>query len=760
LSISDSFLSSALPVPPNTEPQKPTHVSTHLQQSKSRNPLLNMPIARRLTLGFLVPALIAAIALGVIGLQSVQLLSQESLFYGNLLHTYTSLATAKEVLQQMDTTMQGTLVDASQPEPASETLREDRNAVHGFATQLNTIFDKDIQQDVLDNNADLQALFTKAGHSSQIGEQRIQLKGMQNTWQAYRTIQEQVLGDIAAGNINGAQTLENSQGELSLTTTLKTLQGLTNFDAQLVTSVHDATTIEVQKLMVIIGLATLSVFLGIGLVGWLVSSTLVRRLHELRSVVQSIEKGKLDARLNIVGRDEVTAVSAGVNAMLDTIINAHEMETLHQALQLQHKELNSAHGLLNEANARLEALATTDALTGLPNHRSLVSTLNRELERAQNYFRSCSILFLDIDHFKALNDGYGHASGDTVLYEFAQVLQSQLRGMDTVGRWGGEEFVIILPEMTADEAQVFAEKLRADVEASLFNIGGGMRLTCSIGVACYPTHATEREALMNTADQAMYAAKRLGRNQVRRTDDPLVQALLLEQNKEGGREEAAMQGVVEALTKLVEAHDPSTDYHSLKVSDLLTELTQHLGVSPAEVQMIALAGRLHDIGKISIPDSILHKPGKLTEEEWVIMRTHSKVGAEVVSSVPILRPLASVIRAHHERWDGQGYPDQLAGEAIPFGARMIAVVDTYMAMTTNRPYQKACTHDQAIAELKRCAGAQFDPQMVESIERLLQKNPQMVESMEHLMQKDPQMVEPIEYLPLTNPQMPALAGRV
>jgi two-component system cell cycle response regulator len=363
----------------------------------------------------------------------------------------------------------------------------------------------------------------------------------------------------------------------------------------------------------------------------------------------------------------------------------------------------------------------------LPNHRSLVSTLDQELERAHRYSRSCSILFLDIDHFKALNDGYGHASGDSVLHEFASLIRTPLRGIDTAGRWGGEEFVVILPEMTVEEARAFAEEVRVNVAANLFSVGGGTRLTCSIGIACYPTHSSGREELMNAADQAMYAAKRLGRDQVRRVDDPLVQALLLEQNEEGGREESAMAGIVAALSRLMEAHDPSIAQHSLAVSQLLPGLIENLGLPAAEAQMIALAGRLHDIGKISLPPSILHNPGRLTEEEWAIVRTHSAVGAEVVSSIPVLRPLASVIRAHHERWDGQGYPDQLAGKAIPFGARVIAVVNAYMAMTADRPYQKACSHTLALAELKHCAGTQFDSQVVDAMERLLLSDQLMAE---------------------------------
>jgi diguanylate cyclase (GGDEF)-like protein len=717
-------LSSSSPLLPDGRPQKrsthdPERVSASSSLNRSRNPLLNMPIARRLALGFLIPALIASLALGTTGLQSIQLLTQESLFYQGLLHTYTSLTTAKGVLLQMDTAMQGTLNDAFLPKPSSETLREDQTAVRGFSTRLETLLVKDIQQDVLDRHADLSALFIQAGHSDQIAEQRILLNETQKTWRAYRAIQEQVLGDIAAGDINGAHAMEYSHAELNLTYALGALERLTQFDASLVTSVRDATSNEVNKLIFIIGLAVVCVLLAIGLVGWLVSSTLVRRLQGLRSVVQSIEKGQLDARLAVVGRDEIAAVSTGVNAMLDTIMNAQVLEKLHQELQSQHEALNSANSHLNEANARLEALATTDALTELPNHRCLVTLLDQELERAQRYYRSCSVLFLDIDHFKALNDGYGHAAGDTVLHEFSRQIRGRLRLIDTVGRWGGEEFVAILPEMTIEEAQVYAEELRAEVAASLFSVGGGTRLTCSIGVACYPIHATGREELMNAADQAMYAAKRLGRNQVRRVDDPLVQALLLEKNQEGGRDESALAGVVAALSRLMEVHDPSIGEHSLKVSELLPNLVQNLGLPASEAQMIALAGRLHDIGKISIPATVLYKPGRLTEEEWAIMRTHAATGAEVVSNIPVLRPLAPVIRAHHERWDGQGYPDQLKGEAIPFGARIIAVVNAYTAMIVDRPFQKACSQAMALAELKRCAGTQFDPQIVEAMEHLL-----------------------------------------
>ena len=188
---------------------------------------------------------------------------------------------------------------------------------------------------------------------------------------------------------------------------------------------------------------------------------------------------------------------------------------------------------------------------------------------------------------------------------------------------------------------------------------------------------------------------------------------------EEGREETALHGTVEALVTLVEKRDWSLGHHSQQVADLVRQLALARGMSLEEAQVVALAGQLHDIGKVAIPDAILQKPGPLTEEEWEQMRRHSIVGAEVISCIPSLRPLAPVIRAHHERWDGQGYPDHLQGERIPLAARLIAVVDAYMVMITDRPYQLARPPAVVLVELQRCAGSQFDPRVVEELNGLL-----------------------------------------
>ena len=397
-----------------------------------------------------------------------------------------------------------------------------------------------------------------------------------------------------------------------------------------------------------------------------------------------------------------------------------ENARLHREAQAEIAERKQAEEQQRTLQERILALATSDPVTGLPNHRALIARLDQELERAHRYERPCSLLFLDLDHFKALNDGYGHAVGDAMLCEFADLVRTQLRGMDTMGRWGGEEFLVILPELSAEDALHQAEEIRTTVAAHTFRVGGGIHLTCSIGLASYPMHAHQREGLLSAADQAMYAAKAFGRNHVRAATDPAVLALLTASPPEGGREEAALLGMAEALVTLVEARDHLTGHHSHQVGDLVLQLALALGLPVSEAQMLALAGRLHDIGKIAVPDMILRKPGALTQEEWILMQTHPVVGADVVSHIPALRPLAPVIRAHHERWDGQGYPDHLAGEAIPFGARILMVVDAYLAMIVDRPYRKACVPSAALGELRHCASLQFDPQVVEAMTRLLQ----------------------------------------
>jgi two-component system, cell cycle response regulator len=301
-----------------------------------------------------------------------------------------------------------------------------------------------------------------------------------------------------------------------------------------------------------------------------------------------------------------------------------------------------------------------------------------------------------------------------------KVVRKCLRGMDTLGRWGGEEFVVVLPETGSKDAMEVAERVRETVAAHLFSISGGIHMTCSLGIATYPNHGEDRSSLVSEADRAMYAAKRLGRNQVRLVTDPAVN--VLEDSSASSREDVALIGTVEALAALVEARDQYTGEHTEGVACLASQIALALGLPASEARIIGLVGKLHDVGKVAIPDAVLQQPGPLSDEEWVLMRTHPAVGSDVVNRIPSLRVVAPSIRGHHERWDGNGYPDKLAGKDIPLGARIVAAADAYGAMTTDRPYRKACSPEQALSELKRCAGTQFDPEIIEALEKVLREN--------------------------------------
>lgn len=402
--------------------------------------------------------------------------------------------------------------------------------------------------------------------------------------------------------------------------------------------------------------------------------------------------------------------------LLRQVVAIGEVVSVNVTLQALHVQLESKNQTLAEANARLEALATTDPLTGLPNHRAMVAAIDQELERVQRSSQPCAVVFLDLDHFKALNDTCGHGAGDATLREFAAQVRATLRGIDTLGRWGGEEFVCLLPETDKEEAMGLAERVRAAVAGHAFAAAGGARLTCSIGFAICPYDTIGRDGLVDAADRAMYAAKRLGRNQIRVVSDPAVAAL---DGEVGSREETALVGTVEALAALVEARDSYTGRHTEEVAQLTVRLALTLGCDASQARMIGLAGRLHDVGKIAIPDAVLRKPGRLTDEEWGVLCTHPVVGASVVGRVPALGILTPLIRGHHEHWDGRGYPDGLAGEEIPLGARIIAVADAYGAITSDRPYRRRQDAAWALVEIRRCAGTQFDPRVVAVLERVL-----------------------------------------
>ncbi|HEY6058034.1 MAG TPA: diguanylate cyclase [Candidatus Limnocylindrales bacterium] len=366
-------------------------------------------------------------------------------------------------------------------------------------------------------------------------------------------------------------------------------------------------------------------------------------------------------------------------------------------------------------------LATTDLLTGIANRQVLLTTLEREIERASRYGRQLAIAIIDIDHFKRLNDTFGHAAGDVVLHRVAQALHEAVRSVDVVGRYGGEEFMVILPETDVDAGASIAEKLRRlvgrlDVE---IEAGAALHVTISAGVAGGLGQHLLLDELIRDADAALYSAKALGRNQVQVfhevEDDGIIPRASIapaarEQAVEVGR--AAMGAATRSLTDALDARPGWAGRPSLMIAETAIAVARAIGLPDGEIERIRTASLLHDLGKLAIPDEILDKPSELDGPEWRVVAEHPKIGQVVLEQAGALRDAATIVLHHHEWFDGRGYPHGLRGQDIPIGARIVAVADAYEAMVSGRPYRHAVSHAAALAELRRHAGAQFDPEVV------------------------------------------------
>ncbi|MEA2537963.1 MAG: hypothetical protein QOF11_2197 [Chloroflexota bacterium] len=383
--------------------------------------------------------------------------------------------------------------------------------------------------------------------------------------------------------------------------------------------------------------------------------------------------------------------------------------------------LRAGFGRLAERLGQAWTLATTDLLTGTLNRQALLARLEDELERASRYQRPCSIVLVDLDHFKRINDTYGHAAGDMVLREVATVLTSNVRGADLVGRYGGEEFMIVMPETDADAAAMSAEKLRRLVGSREVRLGDGnvLGVTLSAGVAGGLGQFLQLDALVRDADAALYSAKSLGRDQVyvfhELEEGSVVRRAAIgpearEKAMAVGR--AAMGAAAAALEEALMARPAWAGKPSNMIAEMAISLARALDLPSGEVERVRTASLLHDLGKLAIPDDILTNPGELTDPEWRVVSEHPKIGQVVLEQAGALRDAATIVLHHHEWFDGRGYPHGLSGQEIPVGARIVAIADAYEAMVAGRPYRRAISHDQALVELRRHAGIQFDPDLV------------------------------------------------
>jgi diguanylate cyclase (GGDEF)-like protein/putative nucleotidyltransferase with HDIG domain len=370
---------------------------------------------------------------------------------------------------------------------------------------------------------------------------------------------------------------------------------------------------------------------------------------------------------------------------------------------------------------RAMRLALTDPLTGLGNHRHFHERLERELRHAHERRLPLTLCLVDVDDFKRINDRFGHPAGDRVLSRLA----TRLRQTGEAFRLGGDEFALLLPGYDENAALTAAESVVERIATiELEQLGS---VTVSAGVATSPAHAADRDELIRLADSALYWAKEYGKNRVRAYRPDVIELAELKRLA-SGPDRAARFRAAASLARAVDARDVYTGSHSQRVAELAARVARRLQLPDEEVELTRLAGSLHDLGKLAIPEEILRKPGPLTEPERMVLERHPQIGFRMLESLGV-DPVADWVLHHHERWDGSGYPDGLPGESIPLGARIIFVADAYDAMTSERVYRRRVTREEAIDELKRCAGTQFDPGIVGALAAELEQD--LAETLEH-----------------------------
>lgn len=441
--------------------------------------------------------------------------------------------------------------------------------------------------------------------------------------------------------------------------------------------------------------------------GFLLVRSITRPLAALEDTARRASAGDLSARAPTSGPGELAHLGGVMNDMMEAI----EQHT--EKLRHANEELRERHRQLTDARSQ----AATDPLTGLGNHRAFHKRLQEEVTAARQSGASLGLILLDLDGFKEVNDTQGHQAGDEVLRKVAKALD-EVSAKRNCYRYGGDELGILVPG--ADRAAATDVALRVRDAIGGICVNDGPAVTASLGVAIFPESAPTAKEIVYRADMAMYNAKATGKNRVNVWGSSLDEHLngIAPRSSDNGRRHA---DVVASLTSALNAKDPQTKDHAERCSWYTGELAAELGLSDAEIADLRVGSLLHDVGKLVVPDDILFKPGPLNATEMKRIRRHPVDGANALSNVPTAADAVPVILHHHERFDGTGYPDGLSGEEIPIGARILLVADAFDAMTEDRPYRKALPVADAVAELRRFSGTQFDPAVVDAFLAVLER---------------------------------------
>lgn len=483
-----------------------------------------------------------------------------------------------------------------------------------------------------------------------------------------------------------------------------------------------------------------------------------KRSNVIKFANQAAEKLMGASRRNLTGRPLDLAVTGNLETQEVDILRADGEEvtvevrcvetvqkdkaiyvlSLRDITKRKHAErkLKMLNDELLGVNSRLERLSLIDLHTGIYNHRYLEQIIGSEFDRAKRYIHPVSVILIDIDYFKSINDLYGHQFGDLIIKQFSDYLKKLIRKYDVLARYGGEEFVIVCPGSDRQATRTLANRILDAINLYVFGDGDqAIKLKVSMGVASYPEdRALKGMGLIDMADKVLLFAKDSGGNRA-------FSAIDMEKThvQEDGEKEVDVdalrntidkltkktnQSLVEsifALAKTIELKDHYTGEHVEMTAYFATEIARNLGLSADHIEKIRQASALHDLGKIGISEAILGKKSKLTEKEYEEIKRHPQIGADILRPVQFLQNIIPLIFHHHERWDGKGYPSGLKGEDIPLGARIIAIADVYQALISDRPYRRALSQDRVMEIIKSEAGAQFDPKIVDVFLRVLEQ---------------------------------------